>query len=68
MKVLPLYVGIAKSYEDWRHILGEEVGLGVTGQMRSDHSNRVCCVANRNYGSNSGHILIMVAMAATQLN
>ena len=40
----------------------------VTSQMRSDHSDRVRRMANRNYGGNGGRVLIMAAMAAAQLN
>ena len=40
----------------------------VTGRMRGDRSSRVRCMASRNYGGNGGHILIVVAQAATQLN
>ena len=40
----------------------------VTGRMRSDRSGRVRRLANRNYGGNGGHVLIVVAQAAAQLN
>ena len=41
-----------------------ERGIVVTGQMRSDHSDRVRRMANRNYGGNGGRALIMAALAA----
>ena len=36
--------------------------------MRSDRSGRVRRIANRNYGGNGGHALIVAAQAAAQLN
>ena len=40
----------------------------VTGRMRSDRSGRVRRMANRNYGGNDSHTLIVAAQAAVQLN
>jgi hypothetical protein len=38
----------------------------VTGQIRSDYSDRVRRMADRNYGGNGGRALTIVALAAAQ--
>jgi hypothetical protein len=50
------------------HTLPMLVVVVLTGRIHSDHSGRVRCMANRNYGSNSGRVLIVAAQAAAQLN
>ena len=44
------------------------LGINVTGRMCNDRSGRVRRIANRNYGSNGGRALIVVAQVAAQLN
>jgi hypothetical protein len=58
---------------DWTGLLNQQSSpkikdRTVTGQMRSDRSGSVRRLAGCNYGGNGGRVLIMAAMAATQLN
>jgi hypothetical protein len=41
-------------------------GVAVIGRVRSDYSNRVHHMADRNYGGNGGRVLTMAALAAAQ--